>query len=292
MKHNSQNLNPYLDTAASSHMVGDRRAFMTYNEKSTSVETANASQTPVLGHGKVQFLLNCKVIILHCLHVPDLAEMLVSMGKLWKVGFMIVKTNQSLFSVKKHNTVLMNGEVSNNLFVLDMKICFPKSIAASMIKTLDLLHNRAGHPGDEVLKRMYPSVEIFKFCEACALRKSKQLPYKGTLPQQNTPGHTVHCDLSGKISPSSIGGGNYYLKLTDDFSCFKSVYILKRKSDAGMAIRDYVHEVERKHGTSIKVLVNENGGEYLNLDLLEFLNKKGIQMQLIAPYSPKQNPIS
>ncbi|MBW0558057.1 hypothetical protein O181_097772 [Austropuccinia psidii MF-1] len=161
-----------------------------------------------------------------------------------------------------------------------------------MIKTPDLLHNRAGHPGNEVLRRMYPGVKIFKPCEACALSKSKQLPYKGKLPLQNTPGHTVHSDLSGKISPSTIGGGNHYLKLTDDLSRFKSVYILKRKSDAGMAIRDYIHEVERKHSTGIKVLVNDNGGEYLDSDLLEFLNKKGIQMQLTAPYSPKQNPIS
>ncbi|MBW0467493.1 hypothetical protein O181_007208 [Austropuccinia psidii MF-1] len=291
-KCNAQNLKPYLDTAASSHMVGDRRAFMTYSKKSMSVETANGSQTPVLGHSKVKFLSNRKVVTLHCLHVPDLAETLVSMGKLWKAGFTILKANQSSFLVKKHNTVLMNGEVSNNLFVLDMKICFPRSLAASMIKTPALLHNRAGHPGNDVLKRMYPGVEIFKFCEACALSKSKQLPYKGTLPRQNTPGHTVHSDLWGKISPLSIGGGNYYLKLTDDFSRFKSIYILKRKSDAGTAIKDYVHEVERKHGTGIKVLVNDNGGEYLDPNLLEFLNKKGIQMQLTAPYSPKQNPIS
>ncbi|MBW0541438.1 hypothetical protein O181_081153, partial [Austropuccinia psidii MF-1] len=291
-KCNSQNLNPYLDTAASSHMVGDRRAFMTYTEKEMSVETANGSQTPVLGHGKVQFLSNHKFITLHCLHVPDLAETLVSMGKLWKAGFTILKTNQSLFSIKKHNSILMNGKVSNNLFVLDMKICLPKSKAASMIKTPDLLHKRTGHPGNEILKRMYPGVKIPEFCEACALSKSKQLPYKGTLRRAITPGHTVHSDLSGKISPPSIGGGNYYLKLTDDFSRFKSIYILKRKSDTVTAIKDYVHEVERKHGNCVKVLVNDNGGEYLDSELQRFLNKKGIKMQLTAPYSPKQNPIS
>ncbi|MBW0495791.1 hypothetical protein O181_035506 [Austropuccinia psidii MF-1] len=96
-KCNSENLNPYLATSASSHMVGDRQAFMTYTEKDMSVETANGSQTPVLGHGKVRFLSNHKVISLHCLNVPDLEETLVSMGKLWKAGFTILKTSQSLF---------------------------------------------------------------------------------------------------------------------------------------------------------------------------------------------------
>ncbi|MBW0533509.1 hypothetical protein O181_073224 [Austropuccinia psidii MF-1] len=177
-KPNSENLNPYLDTAASSHMVGDRRSYMTYTEKYMSVETANGSQTPVLGHSKVQFLSNRKVISLHCLHVPHLAETLVSMRKLWKTGFTILKTNQSLFSVKKHNSMLMNGKVNNNLFVLDMKICFPKPTVASIIKAPDFLHKRTGHPGNEVLKKMYPGVKTPEFCEACALRKSKQLPYK------------------------------------------------------------------------------------------------------------------
>ncbi|MBW0500910.1 hypothetical protein O181_040625 [Austropuccinia psidii MF-1] len=139
---------------------------------------------------------------------------------------------------------------------------------------------------------MYPGVNISELCEACALRKSKKLLYKGKLPQENTPEHTIHSDLSGKILPSSIGGGNYYLKLTGDFSCFKSVYILKRKSDTGTEISNYVHEVKRKHGNCVKVLVNDNGGEYLDSDLQEFLNNKGIKMQLTAPYSPKQNTIS
>ncbi|MBW0546428.1 hypothetical protein O181_086143 [Austropuccinia psidii MF-1] len=255
-KCNSENLNPYLDTAASSHMVGDRRAFMTYTEKYMSVETANGSQTPVLGHGKVQFLSHHKVILLHCLHVPDLAETLVSMGKLWKAGFTILKTNQSLFSFQKQDFVLMNGKVTHNLFVLDLKICFPKLTVASMIKTPELLHKRTGHPGNEVFKRMYPGVKIPKFCEACALSKPKQLPYK------------------------------------DDFSCFKLIYILNKKLDTGAEIRDYIQEVERKHGSCIKVLVNDNGGEYINSELQDFLNKKGIKMQLTAPYSPKQNPIS
>ncbi|MBW0521085.1 hypothetical protein O181_060800 [Austropuccinia psidii MF-1] len=55
---------------------------------------------------------------------------------------------------------------------------------------------------------------------------------------------------------------------------------------------DYVHEVKRKHGTFIKVLINNNDGEYLNFNLQEFLNKKGIRIQLTELSSPKQNPVS
>ncbi|MBW0528533.1 hypothetical protein O181_068248 [Austropuccinia psidii MF-1] len=255
-KCSAQSLRPYLDTAASSHMVGDKGAFLTYTRKDMSVKTANGLQTPVLGHGNVQFLSNNKTVTLHCLHVPDLAETLISMGKLWKSGFTICRTNNNLFSIKRGNSPLINGVVSNNRFILNMELCFPKPAVASIAN------------------------------------KSKQLPYKGTLPRAKTPGHTIHSDLSGRISPPSIGGGNYYLKLTDDYSRFKSIYILKHKSDAEAAINDYVHKVERKHGSCVKVFVNDNGGEYLSSKLQDFLKSKGIKMQFTAPYSPKQNPIS
>ncbi|MBW0549295.1 hypothetical protein O181_089010 [Austropuccinia psidii MF-1] len=90
---------------------------------------------------------------------------------------------------------------------------------------------------------MHPNIRNIAFCEACALRKSKQLPYKGTLPREEAPGHTIYSNLSGRISPPSIGGGNYYLKLTDDYSLLKSIYNLKHKSDAAEEINHYVQEV-------------------------------------------------
>ncbi|MBW0585008.1 hypothetical protein O181_124723 [Austropuccinia psidii MF-1] len=139
---------------------------------------------------------------------------------------------------------------------------------------------------------MFPQVSSVPFCDTCALSKSHQQPYKGKLPCAPYVGHTVHSDLSGKISPPSIGGGNYYLKMTNDYSRFKVVYIIKRKSDKFDAIKDYLDEVEQKHGTKVKVLVNNNGGEYLSRQLQNLLEENGTKMVLTAPYSPQQNPIS
>ncbi|MBW0552302.1 hypothetical protein O181_092017 [Austropuccinia psidii MF-1] len=68
--------------------------------------------------------------------------------------------------------------------------------------------------------------------------------------------------------------------------------MLKHKSEVEVVINDYVLEVERKHGYSVRVFVNENGGEDLSSRLQKFLKSKGIKMQFTAPYSPKQNPVS
>ncbi|MBW0547081.1 hypothetical protein O181_086796 [Austropuccinia psidii MF-1] len=73
----------YLDTAASSHIIGCREFFQTYKKKPMSVETADGSHTSVLGHGLVEFKSNDSKFKLHCIHVPEIKETLISMGKLW-----------------------------------------------------------------------------------------------------------------------------------------------------------------------------------------------------------------
>ncbi|MBW0496166.1 hypothetical protein O181_035881 [Austropuccinia psidii MF-1] len=96
----------------------------------------------------------------------------------------------------------------------------------------------------------------------------------------------------GKISPSTIGGGQYYLKFTDDFSKFKTVYILKNKSETCGAIKNYVNQVKTIQKKPVKVMVNDNGGEYLSGEVQDFINKEGIRMEFTAPYSPQQNSAS
>ncbi|MBW0534838.1 hypothetical protein O181_074553 [Austropuccinia psidii MF-1] len=139
---------------------------------------------------------------------------------------------------------------------------------------------------------MFPHVKNTPFCKACAVGKSCQLPYKGKLRKGPYAGHTVLLELSGKISPITIGGGQYYLKFTDDFSKFKTIYILKNKLEACEAIKNYFNQVKTTQKKPVKVMVNDNGGEYLSGDVQEFIGKEGIRMEFPDPYSPQQNSVS
>ncbi|MBW0510063.1 hypothetical protein O181_049778 [Austropuccinia psidii MF-1] len=293
-KSNQYPTSSYLDTAPSSHMIGHWKFFQTYKKKFMSVETADGSHTLVLDHGLVEFKLNDSKVKLHCIHVPEIKETLISMGRLWDSGFSMIRRNHNHFDVKNNKEVLMNGKVCNNMFELNLEIVPPKqSELACVLISGEKLHNHAGHPGIEVLKMMFPQVSSVPFCDACALSKSHRQPYKGKLPRAPYVGHTIHSDLSRRrISPPSIDGANYYLKLTDDYSRFKTVYIIKNKLETFDAIKDYLNEVEQKHGTKVKILVNDNGGEYLSRQLQNLLEENDIKMVLTTPYSPQQNPIS
>ncbi|MBW0483316.1 hypothetical protein O181_023031 [Austropuccinia psidii MF-1] len=213
------------------------------------------------------------------------------MGKLWKHGFLIKKLPNDQFSIRQGDFTLMDGYVKENMFHLNLSLTKVHQSFLSKISECTL-HNRAGHPNNVVLKHMFPQVKNPPFFEACAIGKSHQLPYKGKLRKAPYAGHTVYSDLSGKISPLTIGGGQYYLKFTNDFSNFKIVYILKNKSETCQAIKNYINQIKTTQNKPVRVMVNDNGGEYVSRDVQEFIDKEEIRMEFTAPYSPQQNSVS
>lgn len=84
---------------------------------------------------------------------------------------------------------------------------------------------------------MFPGIitNHVKF-DACALSKSHRLPY---LPEATQPLEFISMDLSGKISPVSFGGNQYYFKITDHFTQFRYVYLLLSKSQAFQCFLQY-----------------------------------------------------
>lgn len=69
----------------------------------------------------------------------------------------------------------------------------------------------------------------------------------------------IHSDIGGKISPPSIGGGNYYVTFLDDFSNFCTVYILKRKSEVFEKFQVFKEMVENGKERKIKMFKSDNG---------------------------------
>ncbi|MBW0527274.1 hypothetical protein O181_066989 [Austropuccinia psidii MF-1] len=266
-------------------MVGSLDLFSNFKKGSFRVQTA------ALGSGYISFEYRGKIITLKCIYVAESKKNLISMGKLWKQGFLIKKLPNDFFSVRLGDFTIMDGCVKDNIFHLN--IFFTKVYQLRVSKLSEsTLHNRAGHPNDEVLRNMFPQAKNPPFCEACAVGKSHQLPYKGKLRKAPYAGHTVHSDLSGKISPSTIGSGQYYMKFMDDFSKFKIMYILNNKLEACEAIKNYVNQVKKTQNKPFKVMVNDNGGEYILAVVQDFIDKEGIRMEFTDSYSPQQNLVS
>jgi transposase InsO family protein len=99
-------------------------------------------------------------------------------------------------------------------------------------------------------------------------------------------------DLSGKISPASFGGKQYYFKITDHFTQFCYFYLLSSKSETFTYFLKYYNEVTNKHTCNIKTIIFDGGGKFNSKEFLGFLSDKGVAVQVTAPYTPQQNTVA
>jgi transposase InsO family protein len=98
-------------------------------------------------------------------------------------------------------------------------------------------------------------------------------------------------DLFGPITYISIGGNKYGLVIVDDFSRFTWVFFLQDNSEAKGIVKKFIRRVENEFELNVKNIRSENGSEFRNTQVEEFLDEEGIKHELSAPYTPQQNGI-
>lgn len=99
-------------------------------------------------------------------------------------------------------------------------------------------------------------------------------------------------DVCGPMSVESLGGAKYFVTFKDDASGFREVYFLKHKSNVYECFQKYERMVVNKFNQTKKVLRSDNGGEYLNKEMQNYILKRGIILETTASYTPEQNGMS
>ena len=98
-------------------------------------------------------------------------------------------------------------------------------------------------------------------------------------------------DLFGTIAYISIGGNKYSLVIVDDFSRFTWVFFLQDKSEAQGIVKKFIRRAQNEYELKIKHVRSDNGSEFWNTNVEEFLDEEGIKHEFSAPYTPQQNGI-
>jgi len=98
-------------------------------------------------------------------------------------------------------------------------------------------------------------------------------------------------DLFGPIAYVSIGGNKYSLVIVDDFSRFTWVFFLQDKSEVQGIVRKFIKRAQNEYELKIKNMRSDNGSEFRNTNIEEFLDEEGIKHEFFAPYTPQQNGI-
>lgn len=121
-------------------------------------------------------------------------------------------------------------------------------------------------------------------------RKSHRLPFdRPVVKVARKPGEFVHSDVCGPMQTRSLGGAEYFVIFKDDATGFRHVFFMRHKADVLDRFIKYERMLVNKFNRPVKILHADNGTEYCNKRMREYLASRGIVMENTAPYTPAQN---
>ncbi|CAF4808934.1 unnamed protein product [Pieris macdunnoughi] len=91
------------------------------------------------------------------------------------------------------------------------------------------------------------------------------------------------------MEQESIGGSRYFVCFTCDYSRFRLVYFLKRKSEVIDKVKEMLQFVKNQRGRPVKVFQCDGGGEFVNGAIQNLMKSEGTKMVVTNPYTPQQN---
>ncbi|GJY53068.1 retrotransposon protein, putative, ty1-copia subclass [Tanacetum coccineum] len=100
----------------------------------------------------------------------------------------------------------------------------------------------------------------------------------------------IHTDVCGPLRHVSKQGASYFITLTDDYSHYGYVYLLKHKHEVFETFKVFKNEVENQLGKTIKALRSDRGGEYISQEFKDYLKACGIPSAHISKKTRKLFP--
>lgn len=99
----------------------------------------------------------------------------------------------------------------------------------------------------------------------------------------------MYADFCALMTVTIIGGAKYSCKFSDEYSGFRSVFMLKMKSEVQDIFPSFCKSFERQYGCNLKSLHTDRGGEFL--ELKPYLMKHGIRHDISSAYTPQKNSV-
>ena len=204
----------------------------------------------------------------------------------------VIKGEQMRFYTKERQLVLtatIHGTTGKlDGYILDNSV---ESAFLTHYVERDLLHRRLGHIGKDRLRTLLtqnlatgiavkPGSKLIDICEPCLAGKQHRDPFPhNALNRSGELLGRIHSDLHGPLQTQTPGGYQYWITFINDFSRYKEVRLLKKKSDAFEEFNKFVAKAERKLGVKVKELRDDKGGEYIGKEFNEWCKRSGITRQ-------------
>ena len=300
-----------LDSGCSRHIVRNRSDFTAYTA-TPGHRVVGLGDTAGIGRGEVPltFALGSKTracFLREAIHCPTTPFNLVSVSRLTDAGYRAIFEGTTVEIRSRNGTLLATGEKVSHLYRLHAAPAPANSTIshACTARTWDDWHRAFGHLNRAAVRRlktkeMVTGMDVderkdFQQCAACIQGKAHVFPFpKESERKYEAIGDMTYSDLWGKARIPGIGGHNYFISFTDATSARSRVRFLKKKEGGNVlkCIQDYVEFIRTQTGCKPRHFRFDNGKEYINQEVIDWLLSQGIEYELTAPYSSAQNGVA
>ena len=163
--------------------------------------------------------------------------------------------------------------------------------------TIWLWHRRLGHLSFGYLKKLQP--QLFSglndrefHCDTCELAKSHRISYSPSLNKSSEPFEVIHSDVWGPAKVPSISRARYFMTFIDECTRMTWVSLLIKKSYVCLAFQNFHKITHTQYQKQIRVWQSDNGIEFIDASLGNFLRNHGIRHQTSCTYAPQQNGLA
>lgn len=224
---------------------------------------------------------------------------LLSEGKIVKRGYHVVTTiEEKKFYL--NDELVLKALPCKSLYILNTQV-FVKNVPVEQATpaTIDEWHKRFGHVNKSTIEKM-AAKQVVKglkidsndksVCEGCAKGKCTKVPHGvRTSAKAKKPGIVLHFDTAGPIKEASLGNSRYLLLCKDEFSSYRICKFIETKSQIPDEVKLCISQTELETQNRVLKIVTDNGTEFKNFSLENFLRDRGINHSTSVVYTPQQN---
>ena len=247
-----------------------------------------------------------QILLRNVLYAPSMHVTLVSISCLTEAGCHAVFDGDmcQIFDMECHP--LGQVQATNSLY----KTQCDYSVTAATAKgdqqlTMEDLHARLSHIGvgtirEMLAKGMITGVELdpdhstMGQCTSCEYGKATRQPIR----KVHDPSHVeklsdeIHTNVWGPSPVQTPGKQSYYCSFTDDHTHYTRVSLMLVKSNMFQSYLEFESWLKTQHGTAVKWLRSDCGGEYLSDEFTHHLKNNGTEQKLTTHNTPEHNGVA
>ncbi|GBE78927.1 predicted protein [Sparassis crispa] len=301
------------DTGATSHMTPHHHWLRNYKPLVIPIKLADNTIVMSAGVGTVVFnpVIAGKAVrpveFTRVLHVPRLRNNLLScLYLVHQKGFRIHIESKFMTFLHSRQTLFVASITENYTAFLDGTVQ-PAPESAQAITTvpldLNLWHRRFAHHNYADVQKMIREELVTglmldskqqpdPICEPCLAGKMHANPFPTSDSHASKPLELIHTDVHGPLPVCTHSGYRYWITFIDDYSRFRVVLLLKAKSEAFDAFKQYKAYAENLLEAKIKAVQDDKGGEYMSNAFIQFTQEAGIERRHTTRNRPQQNGVA